>query len=93
MNANKLSISQISNSSEEEKLVFNQRKEIIEKLVSSLAKNNSEIYYSPTIEISELIRIEIENCELINQDQKAIVEDLDVHDIQVLLSYPERIIK
>lgn len=69
----------------EKDLLHTKKKEIIQKIVSLLRDQYSELYYSPTIEIAELVFQHINSSDF-PQKELEIVGELTRDDIQILMS-------
>ena len=77
----------MTNYEEDEVLLIEKQKEIIELIVSHLAKSSESFYYDSTMNICREIHHIINEDSLLNRQQKEIVQALTPNDIQTLLSY------
>lgn len=77
---------QYESDKESKELLHIKRKQLIEELVLKLSKEDNQFYYYPTVEVAALI-LELRDQGKLNLQQKEIIEDLDLQDIQVLLSH------
>ncbi len=68
-----------------EDLLHNRQKEVIVEIINDLQRDDEDLYYSPTIEIAELV-YEYINSDEMPIESKDIVRDLDRNDIQILMS-------
>lgn len=71
---------------ETKELLHLKRKELIDKLVLELSKEDDQFYYYPTVEVAALI-IEMRDKGKLPVKDREIIEGLDLQDIQVLLSH------
>lgn len=71
----------------EEKLIVEEQKMIINKIVSHLSTLGSDMYYEPTINICHAIQAMFKKDNFLDKREKELVHNLDHNDIQILLSY------
>ncbi|MBD64786.1 MAG: hypothetical protein CME62_06240 [Halobacteriovoraceae bacterium] len=69
-----------------EELIRDKRKKIIARLVSELARENMDLYYTDSMTVSSLVVEKIAQKKLPKQDYD-LVKDFSARDIQILLSY------
>jgi len=69
-----------------EKLESDLKKEIIDDIVTELSKSHSDLYYSSTSIIAQLVYDTI-HSQKISREKFEVVKDLDREDLQVLMSY------
>ncbi len=74
------------NDHDAKELLHLKRKELIERLVKKLSEEDQNFYYYPTVEVAALI-IEYRDQGKLNLQDKALIEELNLQDIQVLLSH------
>lgn len=74
------------NTDDQDGKINERRNKIITKVLETL---KGDIYYSPTMDIANLIKDKIENSDLLNRDDLALVENLSAEDIQIFLSYKD----
>lgn len=71
---------------EAKELLHLKRKQLIDRLVLQLSKEDDQFYYYPTVEVAALI-IDLRDQGRIPLQEQEIIKDLDLQDIQVLLSH------
>ncbi len=71
----------------DEKLLIDDQKIIIDKIVNHLSSLGSSMYYESTINICREIHEIIKNKSLLNKNENDSVSMLSPDDIQILLSY------
>lgn len=71
---------------EEKELLHFKRKKLIKGLVQRLSEADDNFYYYPTVEVAALI-LEYRDQGKISLEERSLIEDLDLNDIQVLLSH------
>ena len=76
-------------SSEEEKLDFYQKKQVLGLLIEKLSNEDPSTYYMPTNQIAGIIHEMIQNKEGINHEQWERVRDLDLEGVHILISHKE----
>lgn len=71
---------------DEEELKSDKKKKAIDKLVSQLAKDATDIYYMPTAEVAEKILGIVQSRKGISSEDYELLKDLDTRDIQIIMS-------
>ncbi len=71
----------------DEVLKSNLQKDIINNIIGNLFKENNDLYYSSTIDISNLVRLKIKTPNYLDEEDFLLVKNLSARDIQNLLSY------
>ena len=70
-----------------EKLKADQQKEIINSIVSDLAKESPDLYYTDSSTISSLVYDRIQGKNKLSREKLELVDKLSADDILILLSY------
>lgn len=68
----------------EKDLDVNKQREILSRLAGDLMKDHSDMYYSSTYEISEMVYEKIHQKGVLDVQEYTLMKDLSVRDIQVL---------
>lgn len=61
-------------------------KALLRNLVAELSRENPELYYQPTGEVARVIKDQIMDGSKFNAEERALLEGLSTHDLEVLLS-------
>ena len=80
----------MSSEKEFKQLEHTKRKDIINKVLTFLSDSDESLYYMPTVEIATAIQETIAKATLLLTEEREIVKNLTVRDIQVLLSHHDR---
>jgi hypothetical protein len=80
----------MSSEKELKQLEHRKRKDIINKVLTFLSDSDESLYYMPTVEIAAAIQETIAEATLLLAEEREIVKNLTVRDIQVLLSHHDR---
>ena len=70
-----------------EKLKSTEQKEIIQKCIGELSKEDPNLYYTDSSTIATLVHDMIHNSDTLNREKKDLVSDLSADDILILMSY------
>ncbi|MEM9734290.1 MAG: hypothetical protein AAF903_12520 [Pseudomonadota bacterium] len=62
------------------------KKVLLRRLLSDLSQANPDLYYQPTSEIARLLKDQILNGNMLNADDRKLMEPLGARDLEVLLS-------
>ncbi|MBO9450400.1 hypothetical protein J7426_09050 [Tropicibacter sp. R16_0] len=62
------------------------RKVLLRRLVSELSKDNPDLYYQSTSQISRLLKDHISAGKSLNGEDRKLMEPLSCRDLEVLLS-------
>ena len=71
-----------------EKLIVNQKKEIINQIVQKMSEENPDLYYTDTSTLANKIvdHIHVHEKDL-KKDEYDLVKDMDFRDIAILMSF------
>ena len=69
-----------------EKLLIDQKKEIINKIVKKMAKQRPDLYYTDTSTIANRVVEYIQSKEL-RRDEYDLVKNMDFRDVSILMSF------
>lgn len=69
-----------------EKLIINQKKDIINSIVEDLKKTQPDLYYTDTSTIASIVRDYI-HANKLSKEKYELVKDMDFRDIGILMSF------
>ncbi|MEM9550864.1 MAG: hypothetical protein AAGA05_06800 [Pseudomonadota bacterium] len=67
-------------------LLAEKRKNLLERLIVEVSRSGFDLYYAPTSQVARYLLDYARNTAKLNADELALLEGLDLRDVEVILS-------